>query len=274
MAGLLDMGVSFESIIRTPENVSRKVFVSTDWRIVYVNHGTADWRINDQHYKVKPGTIIFLHNKYQRIISKIHSDYFDIWVINMKPQFVFNFGFTELFESVLDKYSPVFNNCPVEVASLFENMHGENKIKKSNYMIMIYSATLMILTHLNRERGFVSEPGVFKPKVQKVLDFIDDNFCRQIYLSQLSEMACMTKEAFSKYFKRITGINVFRYICHKRIARAIELIDTTDLTILDIALQCGFENMANFYKTFRTLTGQIPSALRPKQKNIYNSQKS
>jgi transcriptional regulator GlxA family with amidase domain len=80
-------------------------------------------------------------------------------------------------------------------------------------------------------------------------------------------MACMNKEAFSKYFKKINGINISRYICHKRIAKAIDLIETTELTILDIAMQCGFDSMANFYKSFRLLTGKVPSVLRS-QKNI------
>ena len=281
MANILDNEVNFEYLFRTPETVSRKVFGSTNWRIAYINHGEADWKIDEKTYRIKPGTLVLLHNKFQRIISRIHTDSVSMWIINMSPQFIFNFGFTELFDSVAGKNPPVIDPCPQEIVSHFKTVVSEFAAAKNQSQIMIYSATLMILAHLCREWGIVSEPGFLEPKMKKVLDFIDSNFSHRIYLAQLSEMACMTNEAFSRYFKKINGINVSRYILHKRILKAIRLLEATDLTVLDIAMQCGFENMANFYKTFHSSTGHTPSVIRSRkrsggimQKNIQNSHNS
>jgi AraC-like DNA-binding protein len=49
-------------------------------------------------------------------------------------------------------------------------------------------------------------------------------------------MANMSSGAFCKYFKKCNGITVTEYIRNKRIARAVDLIKSSDLTILDIAL--------------------------------------
>lgn len=46
------------------------------------------------------------------------------------------------------------------------------------------------------------------------------------------------------------------------IARSIDLLKTTSRSISDIALDCGFNNLANFNRIFKRTTGQTPSALR------------
>jgi transcriptional regulator GlxA family with amidase domain len=127
---------------------------------------------------------------------------------------------------------------------------------------MIAAAAIMILVQLARERGIAAEPNSIEPRIKNVLDFIDNNFTGQISLSRLSKMANMNADAFSRYFKKCNGITVCRYIRSKRIAKAIDLIESTDSKIVDIAFQCGYENMANFYKSFRAVTGKHPSDIR------------
>jgi AraC-like DNA-binding protein len=60
------------------------------------------------------------------------------------------------------------------------------------------------------------------------LEFMVLAFDNRIYFSQLSEMANMNAGAFSRYFKKCNGITVCRYIRNKRIARAIDLLESTN----------------------------------------------
>ena len=57
-------------------------------------------------------------------------------------------------------------------------------------------------------------------------------------------------------------MSVWDYICIKRIEEALSLIKTTDKNILDIALECGFNNSANFNKILKKYTNLLPSAFR------------
>ena len=58
------------------------------------------------------------------------------------------------------------------------------------------------------------------------------------------------------------GMSVWDYICIKRIEEALTLIKTTDKNILDIALECGFNNTVNFNKIFKKYTNLLPSTFR------------
>jgi AraC-like DNA-binding protein len=58
------------------------------------------------------------------------------------------------------------------------------------------------------------------------------------------------------------GMSLWDYICIKRIEEALTQIKTTDKNILDIALDCGFNNTVNFNKIFKKYTNLSPSAFR------------
>lgn len=78
-------------------------------------------------------------------------------------------------------------------------------------------------------------------------------------LDELAEIASMSKSYFSTVFKKLNGISPWDYLISKRISFAAELLKNTDKTILEIALECGFNNTANFNRAFKKITGKTPS---------------
>jgi AraC-like DNA-binding protein len=258
---ILNNEVSLEYQLRTNENRSRKLYVSTDIRIVYVQSGKAEWKIKETFYKVKAGSLLLLSNTVPRVIVEIDPGCpLEFMVLNISPRFLFRIGFLRLFTE-MKGVSPVMEHCPEDIVSLFKKMKSEYDCPALHTQTMIEAAALMILVYLSRQRGVVADPDVIEPRIKNVLEYIDNNFNERIYLSRLSEMANMNTDAFSRYFKKCNGITVCRYIRKKRIARAIDLLESTDSKILDVALRCGYENMANFYKSFRAVTGNNPSDL-------------
>ncbi len=72
----------------------------------------------------------------------------------------------------------------------------------------------------------------------------------------------MSPNYFSGFFKLSTGFSPIEYLNKMRISRSIELIRETDYTIAQIALDCGFNNLANFNKVFKHFVGNTPSQIR------------
>ena len=58
------------------------------------------------------------------------------------------------------------------------------------------------------------------------------------------------------------GMSLWDYLCIKRIECALNLIKTTDKNLLDIALECGFNNTVNFNKMFKKYTNVSPGSFR------------
>ena len=93
---------------------------------------------------------------------------------------------------------------------------------------------------------------------QELINYIDNNLENELTLDVLSDVAHMSKTYFSCQFRKLNGISPWEYITIKRIERAIEYIETTSMTRLEIALKCGFNNTSNFYHAFKRVTGKTP----------------
>ena len=96
--------------------------------------------------------------------------------------------------------------------------------------------------------------------VERAMNFIDDHFTEPITLNDVAEMAYMSPNYFSQYFKKVTGQNFSDYLSGLRIKKAQELLKNSDMSVIDIAMACGFHNMSNFYRMYKKHTGSTPSA--------------
>lgn len=95
---------------------------------------------------------------------------------------------------------------------------------------------------------------------KKLLYDIDEN-AETYSFSRAVEYMNMSEAYFSRFFKRISGMTFSMYLNHIRVNRAIDLIKNTDLSMTEIAMNCGFETIRNFNRVFRQITGYAPREL-------------
>lgn len=94
------------------------------------------------------------------------------------------------------------------------------------------------------------------------LAWISGNYSSDVRLGQLAAMADMTETSFSRFFKRNTGTTFSRYLSELRMAKACQLLVTSDFSITTISAEVGYDNLSNFNRTFRNLRGITPSQYR------------
>lgn len=99
-------------------------------------------------------------------------------------------------------------------------------------------------------------------RFQKSISFIQEHYDSQINVEDLAEVAGISVDHFYKIFKQISGETPITYVNRHRTRLAANLLKYTDLSVLDIALQTGFDNVSYFIKTFKKFTGFTPSAWR------------
>jgi transcriptional regulator GlxA family with amidase domain len=81
-------------------------------------------------------------------------------------------------------------------------------------------------------------------------------------VARLARVSGASQAYFARSFKDAFGIPPHRYLLTRRLERAAALLRDTDLPILDIALQTGWNSLGAFGRTFRDVTGESPSELR------------
>src|SRR6476646_6966539 len=82
---------------------------------------------------------------------------------------------------------------------------------------------------------------------------------------RLARVSDVSAAHFARSFKDAFGVPPHRYLLTRRIERATALLRDTDLPILDIALQTGWNTLCTFGRTCRDVTGESPSALRARE---------
>ena len=102
-------------------------------------------------------------------------------------------------------------------------------------------------------------------QVRKVRDYIDSHISRPVLVGDLCALLQRSEPHFSRYFKRSFGESPHAFIVLRRVELAAQYMLTTDASLSDIALRCGFSDQAHLSKHFRHATGQSPAAWRRAQ---------
>jgi AraC family transcriptional regulator len=99
-------------------------------------------------------------------------------------------------------------------------------------------------------------------QIGKVKAYVNDHLSTPIRVSTLAGLCRLSISYFSVAFKRSLGETVQSYLSRRRVARAQELILTTDEPLSRIALDCGFCDQAHLSRMFHRLVGVAPNRWR------------
>ncbi len=133
------------------------------------------------------------------------------------------------------------------------------------------SGLLSILATLARSKELkpIASPGFLpvlessdQDRMQRVCNHINAHLTGIIDRKQVAREAHFSEGACSRFFKLRTGKTLPQYVNELRVGRACRLLVEDEAKITDIALECGFTNLANFNRRFREITGLTPRDYR------------
>ncbi len=99
-------------------------------------------------------------------------------------------------------------------------------------------------------------------RINHVLTYIGKNLAQELREADLAGLAGQSVSAFSRYFRRHTGVPFVQYVNRLRVNLACQLLMSGELSISDICYQVGFNNLSNFNRQFLLIKGMSPSRWR------------
>ncbi len=105
-------------------------------------------------------------------------------------------------------------------------------------------------------------------RMNKIINFVIKNFNREIHLSEAAEIANMAKNSFSRYFSQRTKKTFTNFVNEVRLNRASGMLIKTNKSVIEISMDCGFNNLSNFNRQFRKIYNQSPLTFK---KMFYDS---
>lgn len=243
------------------------------FEITCVQSGTGHYFVNGKEYTMDEGDIIIFNNV-EPHGWKLKGDDMHLLVMVFSPEFVaekLSVFDSEYLKPFVERGSNFRNRIGREEAVSHEIRKGIREIyteweeKKEGYPLMIKANILRILTILIRAYQDDSKSGeMLKEKknamkrLEQAFVYIDDHYSEKLTLDEVAAAAFMSSTYFSSYFRKVTNISFSEYVTRLRISHARELLRDREKSVTEIALECGFHNISNFYRMYKKYVGKAP----------------
>ncbi|SDB50000.1 transcriptional regulator, AraC family [Flavobacteriaceae bacterium MAR_2010_188] len=98
-------------------------------------------------------------------------------------------------------------------------------------------------------------------RLRNIYAFVDKNYHTKISLDEIAGISNMTKEAFCRYFKKVSNYTFVDFLNRYRISQAKRIL-MSGKSVSNACYQSGFESPSYFNRTFKKVTNENPSDFR------------
>jgi transcriptional regulator GlxA family with amidase domain len=110
----------------------------------------------------------------------------------------------------------------------------------------------------HQRMGLRARLGVRHPKLLSIIATMEENLEEPLSRSQLARAAGLSTRQLERLFRKYLGRSPARYYLELRLNRARLLLVQTEMSVIDVALACGFVSASHFSKCYRDFFGRTP----------------
>lgn len=141
-----------------------------------------------------------------------------------------------------------------EYVRLFKNIIKYNNSNRRCDKYMVQSEFLRLFFLLCKESEATnakSNNNFYNSQIETAIEYINENLTEKITLESVAYAVSLSPTYFHSIFKKAIGQTLHDYIENKRIKKSIHLMETTDMTLTEIAYSCGFSSQSYFSYSFK-----------------------
>jgi len=247
----------------------------SEFEIDYVLEGEGDFICKDEHFHADSGDIIMispnmLHAAYPTIGTKLHY-----------AAFVFHASMLGL-----DSNDRSITHCIRPLLSGQLRVNVQYGAGNPDYPA-IHSLTRTIIDCANKNNPYddlllkscllqltwyfekydnlstVSDSDIsYSTLIRPALEYMTYHYMDQVTINDLAAKCSISASHFMNSFKRAVGCSAIEFLTHLRVKAACTALTETSDDISSISISCGFNNLSNFNKQFKKITGSSPSQYR------------
>ena len=113
--------------------------------------------------------------------------------------------------------------------------------------------------------------GLITWRLKRVREFIDLHLAHSITLADLAKAVGLSRMHFAAQFRRATGVRPHEYVLRRRVERSREMLVCSNLPVVQIALNHGFETQSHYSAVFKRIVGETPGRWRWLQKHCLSN---
>lgn len=151
-------------------------------------------------------------------------------------------------------------NCKKEVESLMiKSTHADDFqriiiLLRILNLIAVSNEFLKISVSKSEDKKIDNDLG----RLESIYAYTINNYKTEIKLTEIAEVSNLSVTSFCRYFKNLTNSTYFDYLTQFRVTSACQMLSEDRFTIDAISFECGFNNVASFYRHFKKVMGMTP----------------
>ncbi len=250
----------------------------THFEFVLVNKSTGKRMVGDHIGCFDEDDLVFMGSRLPHVwvndpiyLNKQARHQADAHVIHFTSDFLgnefMNIPEIEGFKKVLklaDRGMELTGQTRQQINAIIRQMTHQNGLQRLSSLMLIFD-----IMSTTTEYNLLASPTFVQnfqyessERFKRITGYIMDNFDKEISLSEIAAVGNMGVTAFCNFFKEQFRVTFVEYLTTVRIGHACKLLSEKDRNVIEVAYECGFNNLANFNRQFKKLKDMTPSHYR------------
>ena len=245
------------------DNALKEPHWHEELQLIYVDGGTLVLSIGESKQVLTDGAVTVISPRTEHALSGVDARYLTVH---------FSHLFVKSFFDSVEKYDfalPEGSQERREMTWLMQKLLAIEQNPFDEYSALVkYSLTLKMLRILltrcctEKQEAVVSGRCSHDSRARTVKDYIEANFRRKIFISEIAELLGCTTLSATLIFKNLVGKSFTEYTTEVRVRHALDDYLTHDVPVCEAALKNGFGHYNHFTNACRKYYGASPTALK------------
>lgn len=157
-----------------------------------------------------------------------------------------------------------------ELVSILESMRRERELKRVGWEINMKAHLIELLVMYSRlvsqakseaALGKTDERG-YSGYIYSALNFIEENYKYNIGSAEMAKAAGLSPDYLTKKFREVMAMTPSEYLRRFRVARSMDLLGESNMSVAQIASECGFGDISVYSRIFKQVVGVSPAKFR------------
>ncbi|MDX2153183.1 MAG: AraC family transcriptional regulator [Bryobacteraceae bacterium] len=250
------------------------------FELLYMERGQLKAHIHDSQFDLRTGDLMVMNSTIYHSTSRVAGQppalavvlYFMPELITLSDHDGMNAGYLMPFhvqEAQFQHIIPASSSEPAEIAQFMRRIHAELPANSRRARLAVHTYLRMILMQVvNHYSSLKGTSEVFErrqvalERLKPLFAALEVNYAEPITLAEAAALVRLSKPRFMGLFKEATGSSFVHYLNGFRIAKAQQLLESTEMPIADIACEVGFCDQSYFGLIFRRHVNMTPLQYR------------
>lgn len=242
-----------------------------------IRSGTATYNINLKSYTIKEGDILLispflLHDINLNNSPSMASDsfVFSLDLLDIKSSDCCSLKYLTPIHDGLCEFEPVISpshKSYTKLVHLFDELYTTYINKGIGYELIVKSILFRLISTMFSDgitttSNISTSNNIHIDKLKIVLQYIHNNLSTKLTAHNLAKLCGYSEYHFMRFFKKYTGMTCTEYINFQRLDLATMYLRNSNMNIMEISLEVGFDNISYFNRRFKDTYNVTPKEYR------------